>query len=581
MLDESTELNETEEEEIESLRQLIRAARGEIPADLVLTNARIVNTITGEIEPGRVAIYKGVIAGIGDYQGQREMDLAGRYLCPGFINGHTHPESSHLSPAQYARAVVPRGTTTIVTDLHEVANVSGVAGIRYLLDRAQRLPLDIFFMVPPCVPATKGESSGKTIGVEQMAEALFWPEVIGLGEMMDFPSVLRGSGEVLQKLLLAPWLPQDGHAPGLRGKDLNAYIAAGINSDHESITLDEAQEKLRRGLWLMIREGSSEKNLETLLPLALSDAYRHCFFVTDDRTPADLLREGEIDAVLRKAIALGVNPVRAIQMATINPAEYFGLPRLGALVPGYMANMVVLSDLASLQVEGVFYTGILVAEGGKALFSLPRMGKSRFASTIRIAPVTAETLKMPATRAELPIIEVVPGQIVTRKRWEKGRIVRDEVVADPGRDLLKLTVVERHRASGRAGVGLVKGFGLKSGALASSLAHDSHNIIAVGASDEDILLAIQEVARLQGGMVVAHSGKVIASLPLPLFGLLSVDPVEQVAQRAAELEAKARQLGCSLPAPFAALSFLALPVIPEIRLTDRGLVDGATGQPIS
>ncbi len=355
-----------------TLARLISVAKGELPADLLLANAKIINVFSGEIEPGNVAIYGDRIAGVGDYhQAKKVLDLAGKYIAPGLINGHIHPESSMLDIAQYARAVVPHGTTTLVTDLHEIANVCGLEGIRYVLNRARRLPFDLFLMAPSCVPATNLETSGASIGPEEVRQLLRQKECLGLGEVMDFPGVLNGDEAVLRKISLARGKIIDGHAPGLGGKDLSAYIAAGIYSDHESVSLDEAKEKLRQGMWIMIREGSSEKNLDALLPLVTDKTYRRCLLVVDDRSCADLLRDGDIDGVVRKAIRLGLDPVRAVQLATINPAEYFRLDRLGAVAPGYMANLIVLSDLPRLQIDLVFYRGQLVAREGKPLFPLP------------------------------------------------------------------------------------------------------------------------------------------------------------------------------------------------------------------
>jgi adenine deaminase len=553
------------------LAHLISVARGELPADLILAGARVVNVFTGEVETANVAIAGDSVAGVGDYHhAQQVLDLEGKYLLPGFINGHTHLESSMLDIGQYARAVVPRGTLAAVTDLHEIANVSGLRGIRYMLERARRLPLELFLMAPSCVPATHLETSGASITVEDIRRLLRWRECIGLGEVMNFPGVLAASEVVLPKIESARGMV-DGHAPGVRGKDLNAYIAAGIHSDHESVSLDEAREKLRRGMFIMIREGSSEKNLEALLPLVSDKTYGRCFFVVDDRSCRDLLRDGDIDAVVRKAIRLGLDPVRAIQMATINTARYFRRDRLGAVAPGYLANLIVTGDLSRLPLDMVFYRGRLVARDGEPLFNL-RGGGEDLTDTVRTGSLSLDSLRLVAA-GETPVIEVVPGQIITRKRMEKVKASGGVVVADTVKDILKLVVVERHRATGNIGLGLVKGFGLKRGALASSIAHDSHNIVALGASDRDILTAVNEVVRLKGGLAAAASGRVLASLALPIAGLLSPEPLETVVAGLEKLEEVAEELGTSLTAPFATMSFLALPVIPELRLTDLGLVD--------
>ena len=556
-----------------SSRLLVSVARGERPADLILANARVVNVFSGEIETGNVAIYDGRIAGVGDYhQARQVIDLKGRYLAPAFINGHTHIESSMLDIGEYARAVVPRGTLAVVTDLHELANVCGLSGIRYILGSARRLPLELFLMAPSCVPASPLETSGACLDSESLRRLLRRKGVIGLGEVMDFPGVLAGDSSLLGKISLAGDRVVDGHAPGLSGKDLSAYIAAGIYSDHESVSLKEAQDKLRQGMYIMLREGSSEKNLEALLPLVSDKTYKRCLFVVDDRSCVDLLRDGDIDAVVRKAIALGLEPVRAITLATTNAAEYFGLKRLGAIAPGYTANLIVISQLSRLKIDMVFHRGRLVAEQGEPLFH-PRKPTGQLTGTVNIKPFPIEALRLVAGGETNPVIEVVPGQIITRKRLEKLRVSRGVIAPDTSRDILKLVVVERHRASGNIGLGMVKGFGLKRGALASSIAHHCHNIIAVGPRDEVIWAAIKEVERLEGGLVVTAGGRVLGSLALPIAGLMACEPLEVVVGKLERLDRLASGLGAKLSSPFATLSFLALPVIPELRLTDLGLVD--------
>ena len=561
-----------------NLRELISVARGETAADFLIRNARIINTFTGEIEQADVAIYGGRIAGIGDYGKAKEIiDLQGGFLAPGLINGHTHVESSMLHPARYAQAVVPRGTLATVTDLHEIANVCGLEGVRFVMNWVHRLPLDVIFMAPSCVPATHLETSGAQIGLEEIRKLLAHHNVTGLGEMMNFPGVVRGDQAVLKKISASKRRVIDGHAPGLTGKELNAYLSAGIMSDHESTTLEEGREKLRRGMHLMIREGSSERNLDALLPLVTDNTYKRCFFVVDDRSCSDLLREGDVDAVVRRAISRGLEPVRALQMATINPAEYFRLYDRGAIAPGYRADLITITDLPELEIDMVFYQGKMVARQGKALFSLPRVAPE-LTDTVRIRPLTAESLSLRAKRGDLgeenyPVIQIIPEQIITRKAMEKMRVVDGVVMADVERDILKLVVVERHKATGNIGLGLVKGFGLKRGALASSVAHDSHNIIAVGTNDRDILKAIEEINSLQGGLVVCANQEILASLALPIAGLLSPEPLDVVVSRHEQVEKAAASLESLPPAPFAILSFLALPVIPELRLTDLGLVD--------
>ncbi len=554
--------------------RLVSVVKGASPADLVLVNAKVINVFTGEIESGNVAVYGGRIAGVGNYhQGKEVLDLEGKYLAPGLIDGHVHLESSMLDVAQYTRAVVPRGTTTIVTDLHEIANVSGLAGMRYVMDTARGLPLEIFLMAPSCVPATHFETSGASLDADSILQVLRWKECIGLGEVMNYPGVIAGDESILNKIDLARGMVVDGHAPGVTGKSLNAYIAAGIYSDHESVSLDEAREKLEQGMHIMIREGSSEKNLEALLPLITDKTYKRCMFVVDDRSCVDILRDGDLDAVVRKSIVCGLDPVRAIQLATINPAEYFRMDRLGAIAPGYQADLIVIDDLSKLSINMVFCRGNLVARDRKALFVAGRAGNHGLTGTVNIKPFVLEKLEHIASGERALVIEIIPGQIVTRKRLEKVKVVDGAIMPDVSRDILKLVVVERHKATGNIGLGLVKGFGLKNGALASSIAHDSHNIVAVGTSDEDIFTAIREIERLQGGLVAAAGGKILASLALPVAGLLSDEPLEMVVSKYEKLEQIAAKLGTNLLSPFSTLSFVALPVIPEIRLTDLGLVD--------
>lgn len=561
--------------------ELISVAKGETPADLLLRNARVVDTLSGGERQGNVAIYGGRIAGVGDYDRAKEsIDLQGAYLAPGLINGHTHIESSMLHPVQYAQAVVPRGTLALVTDLHEIANVCGFEGIEFVRAWAEKLPLDILLMAPSCVPATALETSGARIGVAEVRKLLSYPDVIGLGEVMNFPGVIGGDKEILGKIAAAEGRTIDGHAPGLHGKELSAYAAAGIRSDHESTTLEEGRERLEKGMYLMIREGSSEKNLDTLLPLVTDKSYKRCLFVVDDRSCSDLLHEGDIDSVVRKAISRGLEPIRALQLATINAAEHFRLYDRGAIAPGYLANLITVTDLSNLEIDMVFYKGKLVAMQGKPLFPPPSI-TSELTDTVHIKRPTMESLKLTPAGETYPVIEIVPGQIVTRKRIEKVKVVDGRVVPDLSRDILKLVVVERHQATGNVGLGLVKGFGLKQGALASSVAHDSHNIVAVGTTDLDILKAIEEVARLQGGLVACARGEIIGRLPLPVAGLLSPEPLKVVVDHHDALESTTAKLGNLPPAPFSLLSFLALPVIPELRLTDLGLVDVATFQIIN
>ncbi|MBI2359747.1 MAG: adenine deaminase [Deltaproteobacteria bacterium] len=558
---------------LENLRDFIEVARGKHPADLVLKNGKIVNVLSGEIHDGNIAIWKETIAGIGDYQSDVEVDLRGSYVAPGFIDGHVHVESSKLLLSEYARAVIPRGTTAAVIDPHEIANVLGVEGIRFMLASSRELPASIYVMLSSCVPATNLETSGHRLSAAELVPLLEQERVLGIAEVMNYPGVLAGDGEVLEKILLGGGRRVDGHAPGLTGKDLCAYIGAGIRSDHECTTAAEARDKLRLGMYVMIREGSVARNLADLLPAVTAENSRRVLFASDDRGPEDLWEEGHLDFMVRKAVSLGMKPVTAIQIATINAAAYFGLEQLGAVAPGYQADLVVLEDLERLRVLKVFKGGRLVAEEGKLLqlpspepitaghgsFSVDWSGLSR--------------LSVAAQGERIRVMELIPGQILNRSVMAKAKVEDGFVVSDPDNDILKLSVVERHHATGNVGVGFVKGFGLKGGALGSSVAHDSHNIIVVGASDEEMKAAACEVADMGGGQVVVKGGSRVAALPLPVAGLMSDRALGDVVVASRELKRAAQKLGCLLQDPFMALSFLALPVIPELRITDRGLVD--------
>jgi adenine deaminase len=564
--------NETASE----LAHRIAVARGDEPADLVLAGGRVLSVFTGELLGADVAIAGGHIAGLGRYQGRQVQDVSGLVLLPGFIDAHMHLESTKLMVDSFAAAVLPCGTTAAVIDPHEIANVFGVRGVHALLSAAARVPLDYFVMVPSCVPASRFESSGATVDAGGVAELLAGePSAIGLAEVMDFPGVVAGAPDVLDKLLAARRAGRhaDGHAPGLSGPALNAYLAAGIQSDHECTSCAEALEKRRLGMWIMIREGSAARNLEALLPLVREFGPANCLLCTDDREPDELLESGHINAILRKAVALGCAPADAVVMATLHPARYHRLDGLGAVAPGYLADIVAVPDLTGFRPALVYKRGRLVAAGGKAA-AIPRVtAPGWMRGSVHLPAVGAAALRIPAASGPVRVIEVRPGELVTRMRVLPAPRRGGEIAADPSRDLLKAAVLERHHGTGRIGLGLVTGFGLRRGALASTVAHDAHNVVAVGADDADMAAAVGRLAELGGGQVAVADGRVLAEVPLPIGGLLSDRRAGDVAAQVRCLREAGNALGSQLPAPFMTMSFLALSVIPQARLTDRGLLD--------
>ncbi len=550
----------------------IRLARGLEPVDLLLKGGRLVNVFTGEIHEADIAIHEGYIVGIGEgYTAREVIDLKGRFVAPGFIDAHVHIESSMVPPPEFARAVVPHGTTTVIIDPHEIANVLGLEGIRYMLNAAKHNPMSVFVMLPSCVPASPMETAGAELHWYDLQPLLSNPWVLGLAEMMNYPGVIHGDRDVLDKLRAFTHGVRDGHAPRLTGRDLVAYAAAGLTSDHECTTVEEAREKARLGMYVFVRESSVARNLADLLPAITPANSRRFCFCTDDRYPPDLLDEGHIDFIIRKAVRLGLDPVIAIQMATLNPAEHFRLHDRGAIAPGRVADLVVFSDLYDLRPELVFRHGVRVAENGRPLWE-PVYRKAAPRNTVHIAWDRVQ-FRIPAQGRRVHVIGVVADQVITRHLIEEARILDEEAVADPERDLLKIAVIERHRATGRMGLGFVKGMGLRWGALASSVAHDHHNLVVVGADDVSMQTAVRAVAEAGGGMAVAHDERVLALVPLPIAGLMSDQPIETVRRELDEALRAARALGSQLPNPLMTLSFLALEVIPELKITDLGLVD--------
>jgi adenine deaminase len=560
------------------LEHLIDVARGEVAADLLLKGGRMANVLTGEVYPANVAVAGEWIAGVGqEYtEGIEVLDLLGLILCPGLINGHLHLESSLLTPAEYARLALAHGNTTVILDPHEIANVLGMAGIQALIEATTPLPLDFFFMAPSCVPATPLETAGATLSSREVQKLLEQERVLGLGEMMNFPGVLGKDPEVLKKIATArrKKKPIDGHAPLLSGKGLNAYLGSGIESDHECTKREEAEEKLRLGMWLMIREGTAAKNLKDLLPAVTAQNSRRCLLVLDDLEAGDLLQNGELDHAVRRAISLGLNPLTALQMATLNTAERFGLKDRGAIAPGKRADLIAVPELKEFQAVLTVKNGKVVAREGKA-YPLHHAGfGNQVLHSVKIKSLAPSSFRLSLKGDKAWVIVLIPDQILTRKlSLSVKKDPTGTVVSDPEADILKLAVIERHKASGNIGLGLVKGLGLKAGALASSVAHDSHNIIVVGVNDQEMRHAAEEIVRMQGGFVAVQGGNVKASLPLPVAGLMSLDPAEVVASQMEKIKEAAKDLNCPLTNPFLTLSFLALPVIPELKLTDKGLVD--------
>lgn len=623
-------------------RERILAAAGKLPPDLIFKNAGIVNVFTGETERGDIAIYDGIIVGIGDYasleykgesavmaddpQENREgkevldkfktyrtgsnshktsvtkiIDCSGRIVCPGFIDGHIHIESSMLSPAEFAAAVVPHGTGAVITDPHEIVNVAGLSGLDYMLEASENLPLDVFFMLPSCVPATSLDESGAVLKARDLAAYMEHDRVLGLAELMDFYGTACGREDIVAKTVLTKHYNKriDGHAPGLRSYDLNAYITAGAASDHECSDISEALEKLRRGQWIMIREGTAARNMEALMPLFERPYCERCMLVTDDKHPGDLLRQGHVDYLIRKAVEYGADPVTAIRMATINPARYFGLAGMGAIAPGYRADLVILEDLKTLTVEEVYKGGKLAACQGK--YEKPVPG-GRYVDSMKVCPgrtegkntaeaaggdypgkiytsfhlkeLVPEDFTVRESGSFVRVIELVPGELLTKEVVLPYRELELQAGGKVCEDIIRLAVAERHHNTGNIGLGYLKGYGLKSGAIASSIAHDSHNLIIAGTGKEDMCLAANRVRENQGGLALVQNGKLLGELALPIAGLMCEESAEQTDRILAFLKSEAGRLGVKKGIdPFMTLAFLSLPVIPEIRLTTWGPVD--------
>ena len=556
------------------MSNIINVARGFEKADLVIKNANIVNVLSEEIHKADIAIVDGIIAGIGEnYSGEKEIDIQGAYVTPSFIDGHVHLESTMMLPSEFAKVALPAGTTTVIIDPHEISNVLGLHGISFMHEAVKNLPLDVYTMLPSCVPATPFETSGFDLNSYDLSLLIDKPWVLGLAEMMNFPGVLNQDNNVMAKLELAKSRGKciDGHAPYLHGKDLCAYIASGVKSDHECTTPDEAVEKLRLGMYVMVREGTAAKDLDALMPVLKTCNTRKCIFVTDDRHPADL--KEHINGMVRRAVEAGVDPVKAVQIASLNTAEYFGLKNLGAIAPGYKADLLILPDLKTFKPDLVIKNGVVAAENGKLIAELPENEALAVRNSVNVRWITPEDFRIEANGSKVTALEVIPHQLITKSVVSEVKIEDGNAVSNIDNDTLKICVIERHRATGNIGKGFVKGFNLKCGAIASTVAHDSHNMIVIGTNDADMYAAAVALIKCKGGKVVVKDGEVIAELPLPIAGLMSDRNFDSVVNKCEELNKTAHSIGCKLEDPFMTMGFLSLPVIPELKVTDKGVFD--------
>jgi adenine deaminase len=552
---------------MDALKRRLAVARGDEPADLVVSGGRVLSVFTREWLEVDVAIADGVVAGLGRYEGRESLDASGQYVVPGFIDAHMHLESVKLMVDEFARLVLPLGTTAVVADPHEIANVLGVDGVHWLLDATSALQLDVFFMAPSCVPASPFESPRRALTAGDLESLMRRRRVLGLAEMMNFPGVIAGSNAELEKLGLQGARHVDGHAPGVLGKHLQAYVAAGIRSDHEALTVEEGRERLRAGMWLLVREASMARNLRALLPLVEEYGPARIAFCTDDRDPEDIVDSGHVNGMVREAVAYGIAPEDAVLMASHHPALWHGLRRHGAIAPGYVADLLLLPDLVS-------YAPSTVLKRGRPIADVPRVEIPDWVrQSVRVRPFDPGDFAIPWSGGTARAIGLVEDQVVTES-LERELVVEDGLaVADSDRDLAKIAVVERHLATGRVGLGFVAGSGLRRGALASSVAHDAHNLVVVGMSDRDMVFAVERLAELGGGIVAVDDLRVLAECPLPVAGLLSDAPLADVVAQSRACNEAARELGWSGATPFLTLAFLALSVIPHLKITDRGLVD--------
>ncbi|TVP85518.1 MAG: adenine deaminase [Acholeplasmataceae bacterium] len=555
-------------------KALMRKARGLESASLVLKHAKIINVYDGTIEEADIAIEGDLIIGIGSYQGKSEKDLQGRYVAPGLIDGHVHIESSMVTPPEFARLVVPKGTTTVIADPHEIANVSGVAGIRFMLESSENTPLDVFMMLPSCVPATKAENSGAVITVKDIESLKDHPRVLGLGEVMDYPAVLSAEADIHSKIAVMKDRVIDGHAPDVMGFDLNAYLTAGVMTDHECTRVDSMLERIKRGMYVHLREGSATRNTQTLLQGVNPENMHRLLFCTDDKHPEDIQSEGHINHNVNLAIKHGIKPVDAIRMATLNAATCYGLKHLGGIGPGKQADLIVFEDLEDIQPIMVYKAGILVAQQGKPLFDVTNQVPKEITDTVRFE-LDERAFQLSLSHDKVHVIGLVKHNIITQKLVRKVRIKDGHFDYTPKANLHKLAVIERHKSTGNIGLGLVEGFGDFEGALAMTISHDSHNLVILGSSDADMMLAASEIKKLKGGIVLVHEGKVIDALALEVAGIMTSQSVNHVEDVIIRMRKHIDELGMSeeVDDPFISLAFLCLPVIPSLKLTDKGLFD--------
>ncbi len=557
-------------------KRRVELASGRDKVELLLKNCQIVNVFSHSIVNGDIAIDSGKIIGIGDYEAVNVIDMEGRYVAPGLIDSHEHMESCLVTPEQLARVVVPKGTTTIIADPHEIANVCGLEGIRFMMEATENIPLNVFFMLPSCVPATEFETSGAKLDAEDLKTLMGKNIVLGLGELMDYPGVIAGKEDIIDKILLADRKIIDGHSPLISGKNLNAYAINGVKTDHECTNLKEMEEKLSLGMYIAIREGSAARDLEKLIPGVNNHTERRCTFCTDDKHPGDILKEGHIDHNVRKAIYMGVDPISAIKMATVNTAECYKLRDIGAIAPGYDADIIVLDNLEEFNIDQVYKKGILVAEDGQAKFEVERPDISSVSNTVTIGHITEKDLEIYLDTDIANVIRVNTSSLLTEKVVRKVSLDREgRFISNKHIDILKIAVIERHGKTGTIGLGLIENFRFKGGALACTIAHDSHNLIVIGDSDADMVLAIEKIKEMNGGIVIASEGLIEECLPLPVAGLMSDDDMETVAEKISKIiKYLHNKMGRNrLKDPLMTLSFLALPVIPDIKITDKGLFD--------